>query len=105
MSLTSFSLQRRVASDDVWRFNWQEWGGNTDLLKVFDLLLRTVAEEPSATMVEKLFIFTDMQFDEAVGGQWTTTYEQICQKYAAQQTKVPQIVFWNLRATAKSFPS
>ncbi|GAU91094.1 hypothetical protein RvY_03415 [Ramazzottius varieornatus] len=81
-----------------------EWGGNTDLLKVFDLLLRTVAEEPAAKMVEKLFIFTDMQFDAALGGQWSTTYEQICQKYAAAQTKVPQIIFWNLRATAKSFP-
>lgn len=98
------TIQGNTLRDRVKDVMEMEWGGNTNLLEVFDLLLSKVVGDPSAKMVEKLFIFTDMQFDEAVSGQWNTTYQNICDKYAQQNTKVPQIIFWNLRATEKSFP-
>ncbi|OQV15405.1 hypothetical protein BV898_10415 [Hypsibius exemplaris] len=134
-----------------------EWGSNTDLIKVFELLLSEASKNPNAQMVEKLFIFTDMQFDEAnqqeeklfcfdvqaessdeekeatadkkveIGNEameivdevvavkevekevckdkgWATTYETICQMFHKTKYAVPKIVFWNLRATHKSFP-
>ena len=45
-----------------------EWGGNTDLHKVFQLILHTakLAKLTRENMVKRLFIFTDMQFDECI---------------------------------------
>ncbi|OQV12313.1 hypothetical protein BV898_13424 [Hypsibius exemplaris] len=84
-----------------------QWDMNTNLLKVFELLLSEAEKNPQAEMVEKLFIFSDMQFDEARGSgghPWTTTYETICQMFGKTKYAVPKIIFWNLRATHKSFP-
>ncbi|KAJ6589864.1 hypothetical protein DFH09DRAFT_909369, partial [Mycena vulgaris] len=62
-----------------------------------------------ADMIRRLFIFSDMQFDEAAEAEagagaddaWETTYDAIERAYAAAGYEVPQIVFWNLshRAT------
>ncbi len=45
------------------------WGMNTDLIKVFRLILSTAKEYsvPASAMPDTLFIFSDMQFDAAVG--------------------------------------
>ena len=81
------------------------WGGSTDLLAVFKLLLTEAQATPGAQMVEKLFIFSDMQFNVADrSGRWETTYDAICKMYGKTQFAVPKIIFWNLRATHKSFP-
>lgn len=208
-TITGDSLRDRVTS-----VAGMPWGGNTDLLAVFKLLLTEAENNPNAQMVEKLFIFSDMQFDEAAGvGQytpapaynygvptrhlaadddkeeeeemevdadepvagdtekaeempavvasavsepeipagdavkvaatdetpdkekkdddgegsedrgfglfddyneinraeriettWATTYESICRMFASTRFAVPKIIFWNLRATHKSFP-
>jgi hypothetical protein len=78
-----------------------EWGMNTDLMKVFDLLL-----ENNLTSIDKLFIFTDMQFDQAIkNDKWTDIYSLIKKKYLDLNYTVPKIIFWNLRAScSNSFP-
>ncbi|XP_055337383.1 uncharacterized protein LOC129587599 [Paramacrobiotus metropolitanus] len=82
-----------------------EWGGNTDLFAVFEILVKEAVKNPGAQMVEKLFIFSDMQFDQARGsGTWTTVYEAIEKLYKQHGFAVPKIIFWNLRDTHKSFP-
>ena len=35
---------------------------------------------------------------------WATTYDTVCQMFARSRFAVPKIIFWNLRATHKSFP-
>ncbi|EFJ14292.1 hypothetical protein SELMODRAFT_423699 [Selaginella moellendorffii] len=98
------------------------WNMNTDFQKVFDRILERAREfnVPPEKMVKRLFVYSDMEFDEARGGPaynpspnwwggsspsppaasegWLTDYELIKQKFkAAGYDEPPQIVFWNLR--------
>ncbi|KAL4185494.1 hypothetical protein AMTRI_Chr10g6230 [Amborella trichopoda] len=77
-----------------------DWGSNTDFQKVFDLLLE-VAETGGLErekMIKRLFVFSDMEFDQASTNQWETDYMVIERKFTERgYGKPPQIVFWNLR--------
>lgn len=46
-----------------------------------------------------------MMFNQAQKGNWFDTYTCIKQKYAKYSYKMPQIVFWNLRAAKPAFPT
>lgn len=83
-----------------------DWGWNTDLEKVFDELLATAKffNLGKDKLPQMLFIFSDMEFDQAGKGAWTTELDSIRSKYSAAGYDVPQICFWNLRAS-RSMPS
>ncbi|XVF81474.1 hypothetical protein PTKIN_Ptkin15bG0158100 [Pterospermum kingtungense] len=77
------------------------WGMNTDFQKVFDLILKVAVEgklKPDQ-MIKRLFVFSDMEFDQASASPWETDYKVIVRKYTEKGygDAVPQIVFWNLR--------
>lgn len=100
VDLTGDSLLERVK-----KIRKIDWGMNTDLIKVFDLLL-----DNKLVNIDKLFIFTDMQFDQAIKNQdqensWVNIYSIIKKKYLELNYTVPKIIFWNLRAmSSNSFP-
>ncbi|XP_059650864.1 uncharacterized protein LOC132296908 [Cornus florida] len=106
------------------------WGGNTDFQKVFDRILKIAVDGKLSEeqMIKKIFVFSDMEFDEAsrkvtsysesdsnsedaendsetddeeaygYGLRWETDYEVIQRKFQENgYSKVPEIVFWNLR--------
>ncbi|PWN33497.1 uncharacterized protein FA14DRAFT_161318 [Meira miltonrushii] len=76
------------------------WGYNTNFDGVFNLILTTATHYSlkEEDMPKTLFVFSDMQFDEANGGYMpTTAFERIKKKYADAGYEMPQIVFWNLR--------
>ncbi|KAG2612965.1 hypothetical protein PVAP13_4KG326920 [Panicum virgatum] len=78
-----------------------DWGYNTNFQAVFDRILRTAldAQLPREKMIRTVFVFSDMEFDQASASRWETDYEAICRKFrdAGYGDVVPQIVFWNLR--------
>ena len=89
-----------------------EWHGSTNFQGVFDQILRTATEARLAPekMIRTVFVYSDMEFDEASGrgyyggqaygsGSWDTDYNVICRKFrdAGYGDVVPQVVFWNLR--------
>ncbi|KAK9926254.1 hypothetical protein M0R45_023495 [Rubus argutus] len=95
-----------------------DWGMNTDFQKVFDLLLQVAVngQLKPEQMIKKVFVFSDMEFDQASGhnrscyyirnqnesqnnSSWETDYEVIQRKFRERGygDVVPQIVFWNLR--------
>ncbi|XP_010522481.1 PREDICTED: uncharacterized protein LOC104801086 [Tarenaya hassleriana] len=104
-----------------------EWGMNTDFQRVFDRILE-VAVESNLTddqMIKRLFVFSDMEFDDATGKvrveresgltylemeemakrraeeRWETDYEVVRRKYGEKGfEKVPEMVFWNLRSSS-----
>lgn len=89
-----------------------DWKMNTDLQKVFDLIL-SVAIKTNASQDElpnKLFIISDMQFDSATGvdgGHYSrnsrreeTNFEAIDRKYREAGYERPQLVFWNVNASS-----
>uniref|UniRef100_A0A8R7R5N2 Uncharacterized protein n=1 Tax=Triticum urartu TaxID=4572 RepID=A0A8R7R5N2_TRIUA len=84
-----------------------EWDMNTNFQAVFDQILRTAVETRLAPekMIRTVFVYSDMEFDEASGHSWNTDYKVICQKFrdAGYGDVVPQIIFWNLR-DSKSTP-
>ncbi|KAJ4786029.1 plant/protein [Rhynchospora pubera] len=80
-----------------------EWGMSTNFQGVFDQILDTAVQakiKPEG-MVKRVFVFSDMEFDQARGRSksWETDYEVICNKFTARGygNAVPEIVFWNLR--------
>lgn len=104
-----------LSGDIISRFNQlrrANWGMNTDLQAVFDLILRRVQEThmPQELMPTKLLIISDMQLDEACGHYWyknspeLTNFEAIKAKYAAAGYEMPGIIFWNVRGDAGNVP-
>ena len=79
-----------------------DWGMNTDFVAVFEDLILPMAKREQLKpedMVKRIFVFSDMQFDQAQTSKdaWTTSYERIKQKFAEAGYEMPEMVFWNLR--------
>lgn len=76
------------------------WGGNTDLMAVFDLILRTAvkARAPQEEMPSVLYIFSDMEFDRAVTDPDRTVFEAAEEKFRAAGYRLPAVVFHNVNS-------
>ncbi|GMH03908.1 hypothetical protein Nepgr_005747 [Nepenthes gracilis] len=78
-----------------------DWGMNTNFQKVFDLILQVAVEGnlKEDQMIKRVFVFSDMEFDEASSNRWETDYMVIQRKFTEKGygNVVPEIVFWNLR--------
>lgn len=74
-----------------------DWGGTTNLLGVFELLLRTAVKYKSnpEDMPKKIYIISDMEFDSGVDRS-RTNFENIDGMYADYGYTRPQLVFWNV---------
>ncbi|XP_060186472.1 uncharacterized protein LOC132615896 [Lycium barbarum] len=77
-----------------------EWGSNTDFQQVFDKILEVAVKGKlsEGQMIKRLFVFSDMEFDQASRRPWETDYQVISRKFKEKgYYRVPEIVFWNLR--------
>ena len=85
--------------DKIKNISNAEWGCNTDLMKLFDLLLKTIIANkiPQEEIPKKIFIISDMQFDVATKSN-KTTFEKIDEKFKKYKIKRPDLVFWNVNA-------
>jgi hypothetical protein len=81
-----------------------QWGMNTDLQKVFDLILSTARSENimQQDMPRRIIIISDMQFDMAQQGH--TNYDVVREQYRQCGYELPTIVFWNVNAKYSDFP-
>jgi hypothetical protein len=77
-----------------------DWGMNTDFNAVFEDVILPMALKnhlKQEDMVKQVFVFSDMQFDQAYGSdRWTSSFERIKTKYAAAGYEMPRMIFWNL---------
>lgn len=101
-----------------------DWCGSTNIEAVFDIMLKTAIENnlKQEDLPSKLYIISDMQFNEAQGGErvwvkdtvgawagyghWEVKerkpFMQIMkQKYAEAGYKLPGLVYWNVRNSDK----
>ena len=106
-------------TDKLKRCASADWGANTNLEAVFDMLLNAALANntPQEDMPTRLYIFSDMEFDEALReyhGFWDRTptnlnidtlVEGITKKWATYGYKMPDIVFWNLDARQDNIPA
>ena len=86
--------------------NESDWGYNTDLIAVFDLILDVACKNKIAPedMPETLMIISDMQFDQACKSNKRTNFEQIEKKYNKSGYSRPKLVFWNVNASGGTMP-
>ena len=90
------------------------WGMNTDLKAVFNMLLDTAVKNhiKQEDMPERIYIFSDMQFDRcvSVGNSYyyasqskiDTMMEAEKKRWARYGYKLPSVVFWNVNAAFKN---
>lgn len=108
-------------TDKLCRCVSADWGMNTNIEAVFDMLLATATKQSvrAEDMPERVYIFSDMEFDRCVtsnhvtGGwcrgmetqQINTLFEDMKAKWARCGYKMPSCVFWNLNARNNNIPA
>ena len=98
-----------------------DWGMNTDIQKVFELILTAAKKHsiPQSEMPSKILILSDMEYDSCVttgtkstSGRYSTggspvsvsAMGMIRDQYTAANYLLPQVVFWNLNSRAGNCP-
>ncbi len=103
------------------------WGMNTNIKAVFDMLLSVAKNNRVKVedMPTRIYIFSDMEFDRCVTfsnkrvsyGYWhdyetvnsidevNSDLEKIKREWAREGYKMPQVVFWNLNARNDRIPA
>lgn len=97
---TKAEVLKGTLSQKLTQMSGSDWGMNTNLHKAFDEILR-IAKSGSvseADMPKTLLILSDMQFDHCAQFD-DSAHQMISRKYEAAGYTMPNIVFWNLRAT------
>lgn len=86
-----------------------DWGMDTDLVAVFEDVILPMAVDnkiKQEDMVKQIFVFSDMQFNQATpSDRWTTSYDRIKKKYAENGYEMPRVIFWNLAADRTDKPT
>ncbi|OAA55727.1 hypothetical protein ISF_07832 [Cordyceps fumosorosea ARSEF 2679] len=91
-----------VRLTEMFRLGWELDLRNPNFVSIFRDLILPAADAGKvapAGMVKRVFVFSDMQFDEAEEGaaaHWRTSYEVIRDLCAAEGYEVPELVFWDL---------
>lgn len=108
-----------------------DWGMNTNVQAVFDMLLNTAMKQgvKAEDMPTRIYIFSDMEFDACVSfdrtskrsrsswGRWDACHtvnsvdevnsdlENIKLEWARHGYQMPQVIFWNLNARNNRIPA
>jgi hypothetical protein len=108
--------------DKVRRVAGADWGMNTNVEAVFDLLLDTAIRNGCSQdeIPQNIIVISDMEFDRcatcgpAVSSGWrrggdyisdkATLFERIAQKWAAHGLNLPHMIFWNVDARQNNIP-
>ena len=89
---------------------------NTNLERVFDLLLMTAVENklPQSELPGRILIVSDMEFDSAcefrshdhsyLMNQYKTLFETIKERWIKAGYTMPDIVFWNVNSRTNTIP-
>ena len=110
--------------DKFRRAEGADWGGNTNIEAVFELLLKTAIKNHTKQedMPKTLYIFSDMEFDRGIiagpvtNERWSyaraldrggidTVIEQQAHRWAQYGYEIPNVVFWNLDARSYNIPA
>lgn len=87
---------------------------NTNIAKVFDLLLTTAVQKhmTQEEFVDNVLIISDMEFDYMTRAHYNGTFEapskklfeEIAEKYAEAGYKLPRLIFWNVNSRTGTIP-
>jgi len=79
---------------------------NTDVKKVFDLILQTAVEYrlPQSELPSTLYIISDMEFDSCAENADVTNFEYAKKAFATHNYQLPTVVFWNVESRNEQQP-
>lgn len=85
--------------DKVRNAQHANWGANTNFNKVLEIILDTAIKNHCSQeeIPNKLYVISDMQFDEAEGSN--TLHRDWAKKFAEHGYEMPAIVYWNVRTS------
>jgi hypothetical protein len=91
VTLKGDTLYDRINSIDM-----TDWAGSTNIQGVFDLILNAAlaANLPTNQMVKRIFIISDMEFNQSITGM--TNYDEMKYRFELAGYDIPMIVFWNV---------
>ncbi|MCW8931842.1 MAG: DUF2828 domain-containing protein [Gammaproteobacteria bacterium] len=83
-----------------------DWDMNTDLEKVFELILRTAVTHnlKQKDLPNKIIIISDMQFDSVKNGKNKTLFKTAKKMFKENKYKLPEVVFWNVKGVHDNHP-
>ena len=79
---------------------------NTNIEAVFDLILKTAVKNklPQSDLPSKIYLISDMEFDEAVDNSELSNFENAKNKFEEKGYTLPIIVFWNVASRNQNQP-
>lgn len=94
------TLQGNNITEIIRNMSQANWGYNTNVEAVFRLLLDTAVNFniSQEEMIKKIYIISDMQFDQATTGNKTTHFRSMKKMYKEAGYELPQIVYWNVNS-------
>lgn len=78
---------------------------NTDIAKVFELILNTAVKNnlPQKEMPETIYIISDMEFDSQPNSE-KSAFEYAKKQYENYGYRLPTVVFWNVSSRTEQVP-
>lgn len=97
-------IQGRTLYEKIQNINNADWGMNTNLQAVFELILKIAmqAKVPQSDMPTRILICSDMEFDSATSGK--TNLKVVREKYLQAGYSFPKVTFWNVNASSTQSP-
>lgn len=79
---------------------------NTNIQKVFELILKTASKNKltQKDMPETIYIISDMEFDTCAEDASLTNFEYMKQKFNENGYKLPKLVFWKINSWVQQVP-
>ena len=91
--------------NNVSRMLNMDWGMNTNVKKVFDLVLDTAKKNNcSQEDIPEILIISDMEFNSCGGGKYLHDFDSISEKFEKAGYKLPRLTFWNVNSRSNTIP-
>ena len=98
-------IKGETITEKVWNME-QINAWNTDIDKVFELILKTSIKNKltNEDLPSHIIIISDMEFDKGVMSQTGTNFEGWKSSFEKEGYKLPTIIFWNVAGDTKGIP-
>lgn len=96
--------QSSKLSDKVRYLDYFNEASNTDILKVYSLILESYKKAKPEDYLDYVLIISDMQFD--VGASYDeSTFETLERMFEMASLPMPKMVYWNVNGDGSGFPT
>lgn len=91
--------------NNICRMLNMNWGMDTNVKKVFDLVLDTAKKNNcSQEDIPEILIISDMEFDCCGRGKYLHDFDSISEKFEKAGYKLPRLTFWNVNSRSNTIP-